>query len=194
MLLWKYGKKLTQVYKSPLLWEVGYGLWKSLLTSNLKLLPSALKTCHTRITKDIWSSKAKTHELCSVSTENAIQLLLVDVWIKIGKQTFHELVISLPCKVLTKALVQHPGFPPCLAGWEQFLVAIMLGHETNCALWGWKFCFRAGDTAAWRMNVRNVVCCALSSLSLDIYSDSASKLFIFFKQSILIIWFAPWHF
>lgn len=139
MLLWKYGKKLTQVYKRPLLREVGYSLWKSSLKSNLKLLPSALKTCRTRTTKDIWSSKTKTHELCSVSTENAIQLLLVDVWIKIGKQTFHEPVISLPCKVLTKALVQHPGFPPCLAEWEQFLVAIMLGHETNCALWGWKF-------------------------------------------------------
>lgn len=55
------------------------------------------------------------------------------------KVTFHELVISLPCKVLTKALVQHPGFSPCLAEREQFLAAIVLGHETNCALWGWKF-------------------------------------------------------
>ena len=96
--------------------------------------------CHIRTIRCIQWSKTEACELFSVSIENAIQLLLADVLlIKIRKYTFHELVISLPCKVLTKALVQHSGFSPCVAEWEPFLVAIMLGHETNCGLRGWKF-------------------------------------------------------
>lgn len=41
--------------------------------------------CHICTTKEIPLSRTQTCELCSISTENAIQLLLVDVLIKIEK-------------------------------------------------------------------------------------------------------------
>lgn len=79
-------------------------------------------------------------ELHAVSRGNVIQPLWIAVLlIKIGESISHELVISLPCKVSTKVWVQHPECSPCLVEWEQFLVAVMPGHETNCVLWGWKF-------------------------------------------------------
>lgn len=123
--------------------------------------PSIENFCHIHSTKDRLSSKTKIHELRTVSTGNVIQLLWVAVLlIKIGKSISHELAISLPCKVLTKAQVQHPEFSPCLAEWEQFLVAVMLGHETNCALWGWKFSISEQGTLPhdrWMLEMRSAV-------------------------------------
>lgn len=104
-------------------------------------------------------------ELPTISTGNVIQLLWIAVLlIKIGESISHEFVISLPCKVLTKAWVQHPECSTCLAEWEQFLVAVMLGHETNYVLWGWKFSISEQGTLPYDRWVLEMWCAVLFHL------------------------------
>lgn len=156
-------------------------------------LPFPLNTSCRYAPYDVYSgSKKRKFELFSVSMK-IIQLLLADVLlIKNQKVNLMNFVISLPCKSADKSFSSTLCFSSCAAEWEQFLVAIMLGHETNCvSLWGWKFSISSRDTATW---LDNLEMCAVPSLSLDIYSGLASKLSTIFFTININIWFAPWHF